>query len=92
MNRRGFLAGILASAAAPAFVRFGSLMVLKAPVGGSVLTLADFAQISQEVVLTDASLERFMRAVTEEMAKNIRHTNALLRGGGLRYSGFEISL
>lgn len=42
MNRRGFLAGIIAAAAAPAIVRAGSIMPVYVPPAPKIITPADF--------------------------------------------------
>jgi hypothetical protein len=101
-TRRGFLGAILAAAAAPAFVRYGSLMVPKS--SGALLTVDDFLPVQGDLIIEDIYadgmaitdiIQTRIRARIPELIANISANNALLtrlKQSPKRYSGFEISL
>jgi hypothetical protein len=55
MNRRGFLAGILAAAVAPAYVKYGSLMMPRG--AGRIFTIGDFSPGTIPITIEEIDLE-----------------------------------
>lgn len=79
MNRRGFLAGILASGFAPAAIGSGVLMPVRAivrPVSGlSMLMAADADRSTVFMQITRAKVRHLEQRIRDELAENERMTH-----------------